>query len=273
MQAHEILLEKVGPANISECGIGCLRSREHPGFQCKTDWLRQNFADGLRFFMLRDGQGTPLGFIEFVPGEFAWRPVDARGWLFVHCVWVFPRGQKIAGLGNRLIQACIAEARATHAVGVAAMVSDGPWMASKEIFLKNGFQSVGAADRFQLVIHRLRDGPEPRFRNISGNANEYRGLQVVYCAQCPMLPKSVNDLSEMAAEHGLELKITRLNSAHEAQNAPSYYGVFNLLWNGRLLSDHYVSKGRFKYLLRDEILNEGKRGGSRIKRPSDATRF
>jgi len=47
-----------------------------------------------------------------------------------------------------------------------------------------------------------------------------------------------------------------LNSAREAQNAPSYYGVFNLVWNGRLLSDHYVSKGRFKNILRKELLKE-----------------
>ena len=77
---------------------------------------------------------------------------------------------------------------------------------------------------------------------------------MVYSAQCPMVPKSVNDLSEMAEEHGLKLKVTALNNAQEAQNAPSYYGVFNLVWNGQLLSDHYVSKGRFKNLLRKEIL-------------------
>jgi hypothetical protein len=71
-----------------------------------------------------------------------------------------------------------------------------------------------------------------------------------------MLVKSVNDLSEMAAEHGLELQTTRLESARDARNAPSYYGVFSLVWNGRLLSDHYVSTGRFKGILRREILGE-----------------
>jgi hypothetical protein len=60
----------------------------------------------------------------------------------------------------------------------------------------------------------------------------------------------------MAAEHGLDFKVTVLNSAREAQDAPSYYGVFNLIWNGRLLADHYVSKGRFKNILRKEILKE-----------------
>jgi hypothetical protein len=76
-----------------------------------------------------------------------------------------------------------------------------------------------------------------------------------------MVPKSVNDLSEMAAEYGLKLNVTVLKTAREAQSAPSYYGVFNLLWNGRLLSDHYVSKGRFKLLLQREILKPGQHTG------------
>jgi len=60
----------------------------------------------------------------------------------------------------------------------------------------------------------------------------------------------------MAAEYGLKLKVTELKSAREAQNAPSTYGIFSLLWNGKLLSDHYVSKGRFKNLLAKEILKD-----------------
>ena len=261
-------LEKVGPANLAECGIGCLADPKHPGFLPKVEWLRRRFTEGLRFFLVRDGGGPPLGFLEYVPGEYAWRPVDARGWLFVHCLWVYPRGQKVGGLGGLLLEACVEEARRQRAIGVAALVSDGPWMAGKEVFLKHGFRPIAAAERFQLVIHRLRDGPEPRFREIRNNLAGDRGLHVLYCAQCPMLPKSVNDLSQMAAEHGLKLKVTVLKSAREAQNAPSCYGVFNLLWNGRLLSDHYVSKGRFRNLLQREILKQGKQTGlPRAARP------
>jgi hypothetical protein len=127
-------------------------------------------------------------------------------------------------------------------------------MVGKGVFLRDGFEVVATEDRFELVVHRLREGPTPSFRDISGVLSDYQGLHVVYAPQCPMLPKSVNDLREMAAEHGLELKVTVLQSAAEAQGAPSYYGVFNLIWNGRLLSDHYVSKGRFKNLLKKEIL-------------------
>jgi hypothetical protein len=258
-QSHvdSITLDKVGPGNLPDCGIGCLTNPKHEGYQPKVRWLEQRFREGLRLLLFRNEKGKPLAFLEYVPGEHAWRPVDAKGWLFVHCLWVYSAGQKIGGLASRLICACIEEARKAGAVGVAAMVSDGTWMAGKQVFLKNGFEQVSEADRFQLLVHRLKPGREPRFRNLSRNLAKYEGLHLVYAAQCPMLPKSVNDLSEMAAANGLELCVTVLDSARKAQNAPSYYGVFNLIWNGRLLSDHYVSKGRFKNILKKEILRDG----------------
>jgi L-amino acid N-acyltransferase YncA len=251
----KVTLVRVGPENLPECGIGCLRNPENPGYGRKVTWLRERFAEGLRILMFRDERGKPLAFLEYVPGEFAWRPVDAQGWLFVHCLWVFPAGQQVGGLGSRLIRACIEEAERAGSNGVAAMVSDGPWMAGKKIFLNNGFTKTAERDRFELVVYRLRKGAEPRFRDIDGSSARYRGLHIVYADQCPMLCKSVNDLSQMAAEYGLSLRVTVLKSAHDAQNSPSYYGSFSLLWNGRLLSDHYVSKGRFRNILHKEILN------------------
>lgn len=250
----EVTLEKVGPGNLVDCGIGCITTQKHEGYKRKVDWLQQRFAEGLRFLLFRDSKGMPLAFLEYVPGEYAWRPVDAKGWLFVHCLWVYPKGQAVGGLGSRLIQACVEEARQTGARGVAALVSAGPWMAGKQVFLKNGFAQIAERDRFQLVIYRLKNGPAPRFREISPKWKKHRGLHIVYSAQCPYLPKSVDDVSAMAGEPGLDVKVTVLRSAREAQDAPSYYGVFNLLWNGRLLSDHYVSKGRFRNILRKEIL-------------------
>jgi len=256
---NAVTLEKVGPGNLPECGIGCLTNRKHEGYALKVAWLEARFAEGLRILLVRDDAGRPLAFLEYVPGEYAWRPVDAAGWIFVHCLWVYARGQQVGGLGGRLIEACIREAGRARATGVAAMVSDGPWMAGKAVFLKNGFASIGKADRFELVAHRLRPGPAPRFREIAGSAARYPGLHVVYTAQCPMLPKSVSDLSVAAGELGLDLKVTVLRSAREAQSAPSYYGVFTLLWNGRILSDHYVSAARFRNLVRSEIRNEESR--------------
>jgi hypothetical protein len=253
-----VRLEIVGPDNLADCGIGCVMDRAHPGFQPKVDWLRRRFDDGLRFLLCRDRGGKPLAFLEYVPGEHAWRPIDAAGWLFVHCLWVYPRGRKYPGLGTRLIRACLDEARRADATGVAAMVSDGPWMAGRQVFLRNGFEVLATADRFELVAHRRRDGPDPSFRDVAGNLAKYRGLHIVYAPQCPYLPKSAADLADVAAEHGLELNVTVLDTVRKAQRAPSLYGVFSLIWNGRLLADHYISATRFRNIIRKEIAGGGR---------------
>jgi len=249
----DITLQIVGPENVSRCGIGCIGSRSHEGYDPKLAWLERRFHEGLRQLHLTDGLGRGLAFLEYVPGEYAWRPVDAKGWLFVHCLWVYSKGQAIGGLGTRLIEACVEQARAIRARGVAALVSDGPWMVGKGAFLKNGFEKIDERDRFQLVIRRLRRGAAPRFGTLDDKWARSRGLHIVYAPQCPYLPKSVADVSAMAREEGIKVKMTVLKSASEAQHAPSYYGVFNLLWNGRLLSDHYVSRGRFRNLLKEEM--------------------
>jgi L-amino acid N-acyltransferase YncA len=246
-----IELVKVGLENLAECGIGCIANPEHPGFAAKSAWLKERFAEGLRLLLIRGREGKPLAFLEYVPGRYAWRPVDANDWLFVHCLWVFPAGQAVAGLGSRLIRACLDEARRLGARGVAAVVSEGPWMAGEAVFLKNGFVRGEQRGRFEVVAFPLKKAPAPRFRDPSPKWGRHKGLGIVTSAQCPYLLKSTEDVTALAAEHGLEAKVTVLKSATEAQEAPSTYGVFNLLWNGKVLSDHYVSRGRFRNILKE----------------------
>ena len=66
---EKITLEKVGPENVSDCGLGCIANRNNQGYQPKVDWLQERFAEGLRILLLRDGEGDPLAFLEYVPGE------------------------------------------------------------------------------------------------------------------------------------------------------------------------------------------------------------
>jgi len=41
------------------------------------------------------------------------------------------------------------------------------------------------------------------------------------------------------------IKVTELKNAKQAQNAPSTYATFNLVYNGKLLVDHYISNKGF----------------------------
>ncbi|NNG17285.1 MAG: hypothetical protein HKM89_12465, partial [Gemmatimonadales bacterium] len=53
----DITLEKVGPGNLAECGIGCLTNPDHIGHQPKVQWLEQRFKEGLRFLLFRNKKG------------------------------------------------------------------------------------------------------------------------------------------------------------------------------------------------------------------------
>jgi len=55
-------MEKVGPRNLTGCGIVVLRARRIKGYQPKIEWLQRCFGEGLRFLLFRDGRGKPLPF-------------------------------------------------------------------------------------------------------------------------------------------------------------------------------------------------------------------
>ena len=80
-----------------------------------------------------------------------------------------------------------------------------------------------------------------------------QGLNILYSNQCPWVARSLNELEEVAKENGLELNITELKNAKDAQNAPSIYATFNLIYDGKILADHYVSKKRFQNIINKEL--------------------
>ncbi|HUV80354.1 MAG TPA: hypothetical protein VMW40_05985 [Candidatus Bathyarchaeia archaeon] len=132
------------------------------------------------------------------------------------------------------------------------VTSEGPFMAGKALFLKNGFKSVVKANPFDLMAKPLKKGPLPQFRDWEKQLSKYKGLHVIYANQCPWVARSINDLREISAKKGLELHVTELKTAQDAQNAPALYAVFNLVYNGNLLVDHYVSNIRFQNIIKKE---------------------
>ena len=60
-------------------------------------------------------------------------------------------------------------------------------------------------------------------------------------------------ISEIAKKEGLKFNVTELKTPKDAQNAPSLYASFNLIYDGKLLSDHYISAKRFQNIINKEI--------------------
>ena len=103
---HDFRIVNVDQGNVSEFGFGCVVNPKYEGYQPKLNWLKQRFSEGLQIRILRDGERT-IGFIEYIPGEYAWRAVDAKGYMFVHCIWLYPKKNREKGSGSLLLQECL----------------------------------------------------------------------------------------------------------------------------------------------------------------------
>lgn len=125
--------------------------------------MRAAFGEGL-VFLKYDVRGK--AFLEYLPAEHAWYPVDAPGYLFIDCFWV--SGQyKGKGLSNGLLEACLQDAKAQGKHGVVALTSKKklPFLCDPKHLAYKGFEPVDEA-RSSFVLACLfldRKGTVPRF--------------------------------------------------------------------------------------------------------------
>ena len=244
----------LNPENSSEYGCPCFLNPKNEGHLIKLEWLKERFSEGLSIRLLFiEGEKKPIGFMEDVPGEYAWRAVSANGYLFIHCIWINPNKYKEKGNGSLLVEESIEVAKKDRRYGVAVVSSDGSFMANKELFLKNGFDIVEKARNYELLVKKLKEGPLPSFKDWQQQLNNYQGLNIIYSNQCPWVARSIKELAEIARNNNLELTVTEMKTAQQAQNAPSIYSVFNLVYDGKLITDHYVSNTRFLNILKKEL--------------------
>jgi L-amino acid N-acyltransferase YncA len=239
MMITDVDVVTVDASNVDEHGFFCYKSKpKTASYRHKRAWLEERFAEGLRIKIVREA-GKRAGFIEYAPGEFAWRAVNAPNYLVVHCMWVVGRG-KGRGHGSRLLSEAIADARALGKYGVAMVTSRRPWLAGSPLFLKHGFEPAGEAPpSFELLVTRFGDAPLPTFPDDwDRRLGHYgRGLTVVRSGQCPYLDAATQAALAAALGVGVPAQVVELASARDVQaSAPSAYGVYGVVYDGRLLT-------------------------------------
>ncbi len=227
--------------NVAAQGFFCYMSKpKTEGYQRKLNWLKARFVEGMRIKMYELPQ---RGFIEYIPGEYAWRTVEAQGYMFIHCLWVVGRS-KGQGLGGRLLKACIKDAREAGMHGVAMLTSEGNWLAGKELLLQHGFKSVAQAPpAFNLMVMKFANAPAPALLDDWGKkAEQYaHGLTVFRSDQRPYIDDAVKTVLNSAQRLGIRNRFVELKTCEQVRNlSPSPYGVFSIVYNGELLSYHYL---------------------------------
>jgi ribosomal protein S18 acetylase RimI-like enzyme len=248
------MIVDVNAGNISKYPPTCFLNPNNVGYQIKAEWLKKRFKEGLKIKALYlENDKKCHGFIEYVPGEQAWRAVEAKDYLFIHCIWVSPNKFKNKGYGSLLVEESVKDAEKQGKAGVAVITSEGPFMANKDLFLKNGFKEVQKSGIFTLLVRQLKKAAEPKFKDCEKQLGNHEGLKIVYSNQCPWVARFMSELPETIKGKGLKVDVVELETAKQAQAAPSIYAVFSLVNDRRLLSDHYISNTRFLNILKNEL--------------------
>ena len=236
----------VNETNIDTHGMLCLKSKKiGQGYQDKLKWIRERFKEGLRLKLLLVDEGpkrglTSRGFIEYVPGEHAWRGIDAEGYMVIHCIWVVGRN-KGKGYGTRLLELCLNEARAKGMRGVAVVTSNSGWLPQNKLFIRNGFEkSDTRPPDFELYVKRFSKSARlPKFFPVSQEKLKGygKGLTVLDSYQCPYSSSLVSILRETAKGANVPMKVHHFSSSREARESGVHpYGTFCVLLNGKPVS-------------------------------------
>jgi hypothetical protein len=239
------------PETIARYGVCGYKNSKTPGFNEKVSWLSERYKEGLRIKLLISEEQGCQGMIEYVPGEYCWRPVKANGYMFIHCLFVgFKKEFKGKGYATLLIDECEKEAKQLKKYGVAVVTRKGPFMVDSKIFLKKGYEPVEkAVPDFELLVKRFtKDAPRPCFINnkpvLSGKYA--KGLTLIRADQCPYTIKNISEIRETAEKQfGLTPQVITWKSHAEAQSSPVIFGTFGILYNGKVIAEHPISRTRF----------------------------
>jgi hypothetical protein len=240
------------PKNISDYGVcGYKNAEKHLELRRKIDWFKEYYPKGLRIKAVISQKGGYQGMLEYIPGKYAHRPVDAEGYMFIHCVFVgFKNEFKGKGLASSLIDECIKDAKCAEMLGVAVVTRKGPFMAKKDIFLKKGFILVDETKPdFELLVLKFNPtAADPKFKKIS--LEKYsKELTIIRSAQCPYSVKNVNAILDTAKKMNIKANLIDLKDSESAQLTPCAFGTFCIIHNKEVISHHPISNTRFENIM------------------------
>jgi hypothetical protein len=244
------------PENIADYGVcGYKDVEKHLELRRKIDWFTKYYHLGLRIKAIITDNGEYQGMLEYIPGEYAHRPVNAHGYMFIHCLFVgFKSKFKGKGLASALIDDCILDSKNAGLCGVAVVTRNGSFMAKKDIFLKKGFRQVDSAKPdFELLVLKFdENAPDPSFKEITTKNFSGRGITILRSPQCPYSVKNVEAILLTAKKLNLDHALVELDDHLSTQQSPCAFGTFCIVGNGKVLSHHPISNTRFENIIRKE---------------------
>lgn len=216
----------------------------------KKAWLSDRFDEGLVFL-----KSVERGkcFIEYIPAENAWNPIEAENYIYIDCLWV-SGSFKGHGYSNDLLDECVRDSKAKGKSGLCILSSakKKPFLADPKFLSHKGFRVCDEADNgIQLwYLPFSENSIVPKFRECAVHPHiDEAGYILYYTSQCPFNGKYVPILEALTKERGVPFKAIHLQSRTDARNAPTPITTYALFHDGVYLTNEQMNDKRFLKLL------------------------
>lgn len=233
--------------NLDKEHICCaISNNKDPQVSSKKAWLSERLDEGLVF--LRSVERGKC-FIEYIPAENAWVPIEAGGYMHINCFWV-SGSLKGHGYSNELLNSCIEDAKAQGRKGLTVISSPKkmPFLSDPKYLAYKGFLVADTAEpNFTLMYLPFEENaPVPKFREQAKRPHiSENGFVLYYTNGCPFTAKYVPVIEACAEQNGIPFKSIHIESREAAQNAPAAWTNYALFYNGEYVTNEILSEKKF----------------------------
>ena len=243
---------RVTKENLEKEHICCAISNNNDvQVSSKKAWLSDRFDEGLVF--LKSAERGKC-FIEYIPAENAWVPIDANGYMYIDCLWV-SGSFKGHGYSTDLLNECIDDSKAKGRKGlcILAAAKKKPFLADPKFLKYKRFAVCDEADNgIQLwYLPFEADADRPQLRDCAKHPHvNKKGYVLYYTSQCPYNAKYVPVLEQTAGENNIPFHAIHIESKEEAQNTPSPVTNYALFHDGKYITNEQMNDKKFLKLVK-----------------------
>ncbi len=251
---NKIIMEiiTITKENLAQEHICCaIASNKSIMVATKKAWIEARLDDGLMF---KKGDVRGKCFIEYIPAEKAWAPINAEGYMYINCLWV--SGQfKGHGNANLLLDECIRDSKAKEKKGLVILSSNKntAFLADPKFLKHKKFLLADEAEPFFQLMYLPFDASDknaakpkfmPQVKSQQTSEND-KGVTVYYTHQCPFTSKYVPLIEIVANEMNIPFRSILIESAEQAQSSPTPFTTYSVFNDGKFITHEILSEPKF----------------------------
>lgn len=230
---------KVTKENIEKEHICCaISNNKDIQVSSKKAWLSERFDDGLVFYKSAERGKC---FIEYIPAENAWVPIEGDNFCYIYCLWVqgAPKG---CGYGRSLMEYCINDAKKNGKSGICMLGAKKQknWLSDQNFAKKFGFETADETNDGYELLSLSFDGSKPRFSQSVKQEISEKSLVIYYDYQCPYIYQRIEKLKTFCAEKDIDAKFVLVNSLETAKNLPCVFNNFAVFFGGEFVTVNQI---------------------------------